>query len=384
MARMNDILKKWADFSASETKPLFWMLLGPLLVMLTLIVAIPNFSNPYLPLITVMGFVLSWRYRVSGLSLTLMVFVFYFAFSYFFGHNDAFLWKLGWGCSLALGLTISFLSMEELKSYYAKQKEGKEKALQELQISLHSFEEKTATEKRSLENEIDDLKEELSSSREEVEVLLSLVDASRIESDKVYKQSETLSSDSIELGRELEALKADLEETREKLSVFEIKHREISEIASKRLKELNSLRVDLYQSRLLTEGYQKQVERARAFFKAQRKEQKALPVKEIPPSLKEKEDNLILKTLEKDKGMIKKAYDQTLNDYQNLKAALEEGNLKLKKAPDEALGMEVNRLSLEIKEKKQKLEQTKSELIGIEREIFIIKKGLQEKGSFAH
>ena len=236
MARMNDILKKWADFSDSETKPLFWMLMGPLLVMLTLIIAIPNVSNPYLPLITVMGLVLSWRYRMNGFSLTLMIFGIYFAFNYFFGHPDIFLWKVGWGCSLALGLTISFLSMEELKDYYAKQKEGKEKALQELQVSLHSFEEKTATEKRALENEIDTLKEELASSRDEVEVLLSLVDASRIESDKVYKQSETLSSDSIELQRELEVLKADLEETREKLSTFEIKHHEMSKIAGQRLR----------------------------------------------------------------------------------------------------------------------------------------------------
>ena len=148
--------------------------------------------------------------------------------------------------------------------------------------------------------------------------------------------------------------------------------------------ELNALRVDLYQSRLLTEGYQKQVERARAYFKAQRKEQKSPPIKEVRSIPQENEGNLILKTLEKDKGMIKKAYDKILDDYQKLKASFEEGSLKLQKAPDEVLGIGVNRLSLEVKEKKQKLEQTKSELIGIEREIFIIKKGLQEKGSFAH
>lgn len=330
-----------------------------------------------------MGFVLSWRYRVNGLSLTLMIFVFYFAFNYFFGHNDAFLWKLGWGCSLALGLTISFLSMEELKSYYAKQKEGKEKALQELQISLHSFEEKTAAERRSLENEIDNLKDELSSSCEEVEVLLSLVDASRIESDKVYKQSEVLSSNSIELQRELEAMRADLEDSREKLSIFEIKHQEVSKIAGQRLKELNGLRVDLYQSRLLAEGYQKQVARARAYFKAQKKEPKASPSNELSQTPQGKGEGLVLKALEKDKGMIKNAYDQILDDYQKLKGVFDEENLKLKKAPDETLGIEVDRLNVEVKEKKKKLEQTKAELIGIEREIFIIKKGLQENGSFA-
>ncbi len=382
MARMNDVIKKWADFSASETKPLFWMLLGPLLVMLTLIIAVPNLSNPYLPLITVMGFVLSWGYRMSGFSLTLMVFILYFSFNYFFGHHDAFLWKVGWGCSLVLGLTISFLSMEELKSYYAKQKEGKEKALQELQISLHSFEEKTAAEKRTLENEIDTLKDELSSSREEVEVLLSLVDASRIESDKIFKKSESLIAESVEIYREIETSKIDLEAMSEKLSKLEKEHTEISVVAGQRLKELNTLRVELYQSRLLSEGYQKQIQRAREYFLAQKKEQKKPPVKE-ETLFQDSGQQLILKTLENDKGIIKKAYDQTLDDYQKLKRDLEEGSLKLVKAPDDALGLELSQLKSEVKEKKMKLEQTKSELIGIEREIFIIKKGLQEKGSFA-
>ncbi len=380
---MNETLKKGGDFSPSKTEPLFWMLLGPLLVMLTLIVAFPTLSNPYLPLITVMGFVLSWRYRLSGFSLTLTVFVFYFAFSYLFGHQDAFLWKIGWGCSLALGLMISFLSMEELKIYYARQKGEKEKALQELQTSLQSFEEKTAAEKRTLEKEIDTLKEGLLSSREEVEVLLNLVDASRIESDKVYKQSNVVSAEALEMHRTIETLKIDLEVKRERLSKLEEENQKISKIGGQRLKELNALRVELYQARLLSEGYQKQIQRAREYFLSQKKEQKPSPLKE-EASLQDQGQQLILKTLEKDKGMVKKAYDQTLGDFQQLKSALEEGNLRLKKAPDGALGLEVDRLSSEVKEKKRKLEQTKTELIGIEREIFIIKKGLQEQGASVH
>ena len=272
--------------------------------------------------------------------------------------------------------------MEELKIYYAKQKEGKEKALQELQISLHSFEEKTAAEKRTLENEIDTLKDELSSSREEVEVLLSLVDASRIESDKIFKKSESLIAESVEIYREIETSKIDLEAMSEKLSKLEKEHTEISVVAGQRLKELNTLRVELYQSRLLSEGYQKQIQRAREYFLAQKKEQKKPPVKE-ETLFQDSGQQLILKTLENDKGIIKKAYDQTLDDYQKLKRDLEEGSLKLVKAPDDALGLELSQLKSEVKEKKMKLEQTKSELIGIEREIFIIKKGLQEKGSFA-
>ena len=76
--------------------------------------------------------------------------------------------------------------------------------------------------------------------------------------------------------------------------------------------------------------------------------------------------------------MIKKVYDQILDDYQKVKKAFDEGTAKLKKAPDAILAEEVTKLTSEVKEKKKKLEQTKSELIGIEREIFVTKKGLQQ------
>ena len=373
MARMNDIIKKWADFSDSETKPLFWMLLGPLLMMLTITLSAPFMSNPFLPLIAVSGLVFSWRYRISGFALTLMGLVTYFAFSYLFGRSDVFLGKLGWGASLVLGLTISFLSMEELKNYYAKMKNGKEKALEDLQISLHSFEEKTAVEKRVQDKEIETLKEELSSAREEVEALLNLIEASRIESDKIYKQSDALTHESLEMHREVEVLKLNLHEKISKLSELEERHDFITQVSGERLKTLNTFRVELYQSRLLNENYQKQIQRAREYFLSQKKKGST---SESP--LKEKSQHLALQTLEKDKGMIKKIYDQILDDYQKVKKAFDEGTAKLKKAPDAILSEEVTKLTSEVKEKKKKLEQTKSELIGIEREIFVTKKGLQQ------
>lgn len=375
MARMNDIIKKWADFSHSETKPLFWMLLGPLLLMLTITLSTPFFSSPFLPVCVVAGLVVSWRFRLSGFAVTLMGLVLYFAFTYFFGHKDVFLWKLGWGASLVLGLTISFLSMEELKNYYAKVKEGKEKALSELQVSLQSFEEKTAAEKRTLDQEIETLKEELLSSREEVESLLNLVEASRIEADKVYKQSDHLTQESLEAHRELQTLKLNLSEGMTKLSALEKEHAAMEKLSSERLKSLNTFRVELYQSRLLNDNYQKQIQRARDYFLAQKKKSA-----QAPTVVEAKGQKLILQTLEKDKGMIKKAYDQMLDEYQAVKKALDEGTARLKKAPDDALALEVESLSSEAKEKKQKLEQTKSELIGIEREIFVVKKGLQQQG----
>ena len=324
---MNDIIKKWADFSESETKPLFWMLLGPLLMMLTLTLSIPTLSNPFLPVVTVSGLVLSWRYRMSGFSLTLMLFILYFGLTYFFGHHEAFLWKVGWGCSLVLGLTISFLSMEELKSYYAKLKSGKEKALSDLHISLQSFEEKAATEARTQDKEIETLKEELKSSRDEVEALLGLVEASRIETDKMYKQSDVLSTESLTMHRTIETLKAELEEKEVLFKTLTKEHEVAASAAKERLTQLNTLRVEHYQARLLFEGAQRQLKRARDYFRTQKKE--------VAPPHPRPDNNqqLILKTLEKDKGTIKATYDTLLTDYQKLKASLEAGTLSNCKKP---------------------------------------------------
>lgn len=357
---MNNIRKKWTDFSTSETKPLFWMLFGPIFMLLTLTLALPHFSKPLLPLISAGGLILSWRFRVAGFSLTLILFTFYFAFTYFFGHQDVFLWKVSWGISLALGLTISFLSMEELRCYYAKEKVEKEKALKSVQHSFECFQDKAAIEKRIQEKEGETIREELESSRSEVEAILGLVEASQIESDKIYKQNISLSKETLEMHREIEQFKMHIEEEKKEIDILKKEHKELSEEASNRLKTLNIYRTELYQVQLLNDGYQKQLKKAREYFLAQKK---SAP-QEMP--VKEKSQHLILQTLEKDKGMIKKIYDQILEDYKKVKGI---------SAPDEVL-------ILELKEKKKKLEQTKSELIGIEREIFMIKKGLQEKGAY--
>jgi len=364
---------RWSDFSSSETKPLFWMLIGPLLMMLTLIVAIPILSNSLLPLISVVGLIASWRYRVSGFALTLMAFVLYFSLNYLLGHrlgfSEAWVWQVGFGCSLAIGLTISFLSMEELKSFYSNQTGKKDKIISDLKLSIYSLDEKSSRERRTFDREVEGLKEQQKSLQDEVEALLSLVEGSRIESEKVFRHSDALSSESLAQHREIETLKQELKSTEETMEELSSRHESLSLSAQERLQALNTKRVELYQSRLLIEGYEKQLQRAREYFLAQKK-----PQPTTAP----------LQTLEQEKGMIKKVYDQIQEEFLALKRVLEEERVKLEKMPDESLHSEVKKLSGQVALKKKELEQVKGELIDIERDIFFHKKGLQEKGSFAH
>jgi len=369
-----DLFRKRDQASSSSFASIFWLFLGPLFMMLTLIIAYPIALSPYLPLIALIGWTLSWRYQFNGLSLALICFVLYFALHYFFGARDVFLWQVGFGCSLILGLTISFLSMEEWKSDYIKEKQKKKKAIHALELCLHDAEDKSEAKRKGFENEINTLKKKLSSSREEVQVLLNLVDASQIESDKVYKQNETLSRDCIDLERELESLKIEQKKAEEKLGFFQSKEQEMSKVASERLKALNALRTDLYQSNLLIEDYQKRIEKARTYFKIARKNEKT--------TSKEGLDNARLETLEKDKRAIKKIYDQTFKDYQKLKKACDQISFKVQKVSDQTLSIEAENLSCALKEKRKKLDQVKAKLVDIEREIFILKKSLREKQSF--
>ena len=241
-------------------------------------------------------------------------------------------------------------------------------------------------ERRSLEREIEELKEHHQSLQNEVEALLSLVEGSRIESEKVLKQNEALSAESLAQHREIETMKQELDTVRETMEELKISHESLSLSAKERLNALNAKRVELHQTRLLVEDYEKQIKRAREYFLAQKKGQ-PVPKEEKPkpsPATNDRGQQLILQTLEKDKGMIKKIYDQIQEDFLTLKKVLEEEKVNLEKAPDEEGHVEVKKLGAQVLEKKKKLEQTKAELIDIEREIFVIKKGLQEKGAFAN
>ncbi|WP_420422236.1 hypothetical protein [Simkania sp.] len=375
-------IKQWSDFSSSPIKPLFWMLIGPLLILLTLLVSLPTFYDPFLPCVSVLGLLLVWKWRMNGLSVTLLAFAAYFGSQFFFGTHGVALWKFGWGCSLALALTISFLAMEELKKYYQALKSEGDQSVAELKVSLHTVGEKAASEKRQVESEVERLQKELMASHDEMQALLQLVEASRVEAEKNQHQNETLSAESLKQHRQIEALKLQADESMEELESLQEQHTRLLEENRKRLKKLNQARTEYAQMQLLFDAAQNDFQKFRAVILSQRQQLQEKPAPKAraktvkaPAKPKEHEDRsqqLILKTLEKDKTTIKKMYEQIQKDHTKLTKMLKEA-----KANEEE---HVHTLENQVLDKQKKLEQTKSELVSLEREIFVVKKGMQQQG----
>lgn len=230
-------MKQWGDFSSSPIKPLFWMLIGPLLTLLTMLVSLQSFSDPFLPCVSALGLLLVWKWRLGGLSLTLLAFMCYFGAQFFLGSHGVALWKFGWGCSLALALTISFLAMEELKKYYLNFKKEGDKSVADLKLLLHTTSEKAASEKRQVESEVEKLQKQLDVSHEEMKALLQLVEASRVEGEKSHRMNETLSAESLKQHRSIETLKLQTDESLEELESLQEQHLRLLEENRTRLKK---------------------------------------------------------------------------------------------------------------------------------------------------
>lgn len=374
--------KQWSDFSSSPIKPLFWMLIGPVLILLTMLVSLPTHYDPFLPCVSVLGLLLIWKWRMSGLSVTLLAFAAYFCSQFFFKTHGVALWKFGWGCSLALALTISFLAMEELKKYYHKLKKEGDQSVAELKVSLHTIGEKAASEKRQVESEAERLQKQLSASHDEMQALLQLVEASRVEAEKNHRQNETLSAESLKQHRQVETLKLQADECMEQLESLQEQHTRLLAENRNRLKKLNHARTEYAQMQLLFDVAQKDFQKFRAVILNQRQQLQEKPAVKAPPKAakapskpKPSEDRshqLVLKTLEKDKRTIKKMYEQMQKDHTKLTTMLKEA-----KANEEE---HVHTLENQVLDKQKKLEQTKSELVSLEREIFVVKKGMQQQG----
>ena len=382
-----DLLKKYSNFSKLETKPLFWINLGPLLIILSFALSI---SSPMLPCLTIVGVLVSLRWKILGFAATSATFILYFVLQSFFSEEKNLLWEIGKGSSLLLGILIFYLSHDEVKQFFQKEKQNMNSIISDLQLSLTACKEASCLEKNEAEKRIQTLSEKIKKSEDEVASLLSLVDATCSESDKIYKQNEFLSAESLHHHRKIAALTLSITKSQNQIAEIENTLARAEEESKKRLKDLNWYRVEYFQLQLLTTSLQTDLKKYRNVILNQRDLLKALKdhhtvekkqpeqMTFFPPAPPSK-----LKTLEKEKADLKKIYDQAIEEQKVLKEDLKKITLRISKASDEdslRLEEEEKKLQEKLEEKKTEIEQTKAALIRQEREIFVIKKGMQEQG----
>ena len=330
------ICNRWRQLSLSP--PFLKVLFAPMLIMFTMILANFSLSNFFLFLIYVIEFIISQCHRIVGFVSTLVAFASYLLLYYLMGYEDL-IWKIGWGFSLFLGFAVFFLSMEEYKSYLFREGEKRDKTIAKFKDSLHRLNDKREVEKRSFEEELKELKTQYSSLQKEVEGAQSLVESSRVESEKVLKRNEALSLESLMQHRKIATMK-----------------QECAVLSN----SLNKVSEELCHTQLLLENAQKP----------------SSMQGEVHVLYKKGEPSKHLQALEKDRDRIKKAYDQMEEDLFSLKRIVCE--------EEKEEGSDIKVLKAQLVEKRKKLEMEKAQLIDIEREIFITKKQIQEEGTFVY
>ena len=354
-------IKKWSDFSSSSFKPLFWMLMGPMLLLLNFMV-IP-FTLSLFSFLSFLALLLIWKFRFRGFLIALFGLILSGGFFFFLEESVNF-WKITWLFSLSLTFIISFLCFEEVKAYYLELKKESDTHISHLKVSFHQLKEKGASEKRQVEISKEKLEEKLSEANREIKALLQLVDASRIEAQKTYDQNQMLSAESLKQCRDIEILKSYEKESHKKLLDLKQEHLGFSTRLKESLKALNFFRTEYAQFQILFESFQRE----------KLKEKDNLKAVERPSNLSlnrehDKPFDFILKTLEKNKNSLKNTYKKIQLDHRKL-------NQLLKKAKVEE-GEPVEDLENRLLEKERKLEKTRQEIVHLEREIFLTKKKIR-------
>lgn len=113
-------MKKGSIVNASEKKiekqVQFWAIIGPVVILLTLIVLFVKFAQDqlYLPVIALVGLPICWRWKMPGLAATLVLLALAMLFAYARAISGELYWQIGMGMALALSFVATALSFDEM------------------------------------------------------------------------------------------------------------------------------------------------------------------------------------------------------------------------------------------------------------------------------
>ena len=341
-------------------------------IFVALLIAGQKHFDPLLLFLTLCGLFASSLWREKGILVTTLFFILYLIGFFYF--KDLVVWKILFTCSLALSIVIFFLSCQELRAlYYAKHAKQQQIEIDLKQMVDHLEEEKNAD--LCLFNEMREKHQsEINRLQEEIQALHQLVAISRAEESKTIEQNDILSQASLKQYREFEKLKLDFAELGEKKDSFETMHLEQKKEYHKQLKELNTMRVDLFQARLLMQA-----------LRSQYKPDSSIGQGSMSSSQSQAGgQRLIVDTLEKDKETVEGVYRQVLSDYESLGKMILNQQEKLKHLKEQEKGEKLSQLEHQkglLAEKKRQLQHIKFELVSLEKQVFIAKKKLQAQGA---
>lgn len=99
-----------------EKKVQFWSIIGPVIVILTVLVSLakPNAIHLSFSIVAVMGIVCCWLWKMRGLGAAIAAITFYLLSTFSGLSSNERMWNLGMALAFVLGLVITALSLEEV------------------------------------------------------------------------------------------------------------------------------------------------------------------------------------------------------------------------------------------------------------------------------
>lgn len=146
----------------TENNLKFWVLLGPYLLLLSIILSSFNLS-----LFTSVLLFLCYRFKFKGLLVSLTTLIIY-SFYVQVNLEEEHLWNLGLQLSIALGLIISTCGFEEIRNLISINEDVKNEDLSLLQKQLKEKEQQFETTRKNLEENLIILKGELNKKAQKI------------------------------------------------------------------------------------------------------------------------------------------------------------------------------------------------------------------------
>lgn len=331
VSRLSDLLLFNPE---TPTGFLAYAIFGPVYLMLLSLIAV------YAPALTatsvalsVLSIALILRYQAKGFFGSLILVMLTLTLRASMGICERLIWELGFFAAQTLGLFITAQSFGECFEVYESTTIAAFKDLEQLKEIHSTYTKEKTNECLRLQDTVAEREQEIASCRNEITAMKQMVIASAAQASSLAKKNTTLEEQIFTVKRKAAEI------------------RPAPKLDQKMLKELNDLRVQVYQ--------QKKVLEARPLPSLNVDERPA------PPKKIDHKETVALK--EKEKAAAKKRYYELLDGCNDLKA-------QLSKVPDdEALKEEHDETLARVKKQK-------AHLIEIDRELFSLKKELRDQG----
>ena len=288
--------------SKENNKLLFWSLLGPVFLLISLLLASLNvdFSRLDLWFVVVLGILLCFLLKKEGLWASLSMLLIAAIFKHMQISSSHF-WQIGLEGSIALGFVITALGFEYLSEMVLSFEEGRRTLLQNLSVVEEELkkEEKYYQGKiKELEESIDNLHLTATQKEEKNASYSSLIEALRKNENQNLSDRSQFFDEALEKEKKISSLNVHIDELKEKLLHFS-KENCVEEENKELLNELNEARKERQQNHYINE--------ALAFMIAKKTKKTAIKIA-APQELIERCENL-QKTLE-DKNKLLQIYEK--------------------------------------------------------------------------